>query len=242
MKSIFRPFFKKNTPDTGETVVNPLLNPIHSKYYISDYDKGTYTIDDSKISYDDTNAYYLCSTWYPTIVYKTQYVSSGKSIPLLKLYHVFIINPTTTNDTSDLKLNYNLTTSLKNNYQNKTSDSIDVTKLSVKSIEILNIINDYDNMIDTNRMMNNTKSVADITYTQDELNILAHIRDLIVKGEILLRASEENTSTTKCIYYMESPAKDEKKGGKHTRRRTSRRACKSKKSIRKSKLRRRHRK
>jgi hypothetical protein len=278
MTSIFRKLFPKpNTdtskPDTGETVVNPPLNPIDSKYYISDYKEGTYKIGDSKISYDDTNAYYLCSIWYPTYKYERPYGHDNMkndSILSFELYDVFINNPTlhstselklnnptTRHSTSELKLNYtyNLMKSLKNNYTNKTSDSIDVTKtsdsidvtnLSDESMDILKQISFYMNMIEVKKMMNNTIPVADITYSQDELKILADIRDLIVKGLILLRASGTDTSTKKCIYYMESPAKDdkkdEKKGGKRTSRRTGRRARKSKKSIRKSKLRRRHRK
>ena len=246
MTFIFRNFLPKPNTDTGKTVVNT-INADAQNNFISDYIEGTYKIGDSKISYDDTNAYYLCSIWYPTYEYKRPYGHDNMkndSKLSFELYDVFIINPTTRDSTSELKLNYtyHLMKSLQNNYTNKTDDSINVTNLSDESMDIVNIINSCMNMIEYKKMMNNTKDVADITYSQDEQKILADIRDLIVNGVILLRASGTDTSTKKCIYYMVSPTKDEKKGGKHTSRRTSRRARKSKKSIRKSKLGRRHRK
>ena len=279
----------KTKTNIGETVVNPIKadeqNNFIREYFIRDYEEvtysgesnkeGTYKIGDSKISYNDDNdrnSYYLCNTWYPTYEYKRPYHyetntynnDNNVSMASFKLYHVFIINPTTRDSTSELKSNYtfnlndytfNLMNSLKHNYtykttdsidvtnlSDKTTDSIDVTNLTDKSMDILKKISVYMNMIETKKMMNNTIPVADIRYSEGEEEILADIRDLIVNGKILLRASVKPIPTEKYIYYMKSPAKDENKGGKHTSRRTSRRARKSKKSIRKSKLRRRHRK
>ena len=247
-----------NHIDAAEKVVTTTKEDEQNNFirnnFVSNYTEETYTIGDSTISSDDTNAYYLFNTWYPTYNYTTSYhteLEKNDSMASFKLYHVFIINPTTLNpttrdSTSELKLDftYNLMKSLKLNHTNKnrTLDSIDVTNLSDESIKILNIINDYDNMIELKKMRNNTIPVADITYNDVEQQKLADIRDLIVNGKILLRASAKVISTKKCIYYMESHPTDENKGGKHTSRRTSRRARKSKKSIRKSKLRRRHRK
>ena len=103
---------------------------------------------------------------------------------------------------------------------------------------ILKIISEYMNMIELKKMMDTSTPVADITYDPNEQQKLADIRELIVKDKIFLTANAIDISTMKKYIYMEPLEKDQNKGGKHT----SRRARKSKKSIRKSKLRRRHRK
>jgi len=286
--------FGNSTNDIPGAVVSPMYDV--EKSFIKEYNEKNYKIGESLIntysSAIHTNAYYLCTILYPTIVETTSYISSTSKVSLRR-YDVFVNNPTIKGEqvepTSKLDLNYNLKRFLNNNYTTKTPDSIDVKNLSSKSKDIVNIINSYMNTID----LKSTRGGENIVYTAEDLNKIVR---LIVNKKILLKnpdiitnvvyaepmennviANAVNNDVNNEVYeygnvvdtaimvddmdvtvveikniYMEPIKKEEpeKKGGKRTSRRasrrtsrrTSRRARKSKKSIRKSKLGRRHRK
>jgi hypothetical protein len=241
-----------NPPKNNQEQVTPsTVNSIQDvkKSFIKEYNEKNYKIGESLINTysTDDNSYYLCTISYPTIVNSSSYIQEMQSFTSnvsLQRYDVFVNNPTIKGEptsetkvepTSELKLNYNLTRSLNNNYTNKTNDSIDVKQLSREAIEIVNIINSYMTTIELKSMRNNHPG-ENIVYTAEDL---ADIEKLIVEKKILLKNPDIITNVVPTVVeikyiYMEP----EKKGGK----RTSRRARKSKKSIRKSKLRRRHRK